>query len=86
MVGSVIVTFKVMPEGVDTDLDSLQKAIVKEISPQRMQVTPVAFGINAIEVIKLVEDKEGEMDKVTNKIKKIKGVKEVEVVDLTLSL
>jgi translation elongation factor aEF-1 beta len=84
--GSVIVTFKVMPESVETDLDFLQKAIVKEISPQRMQITPVAFGINAIEVIKLVEDKEGEMDKVTDKIKKIKGVKEVEVVDLTLSL
>ena len=84
--GSVIVTFRVMPEGVETDLDAIQKAIIKEISPQRMQIIPIAFGINAIQVIKLVEDKEGELDKVTDKIKKIKGVQEVEVVDLTLSL
>ncbi len=84
--GSVIVTFRVMPESVETDLDAIQKAIIKEISPQRMQIMPIAFGINAIQVIKLVEDKEGELDKVTDKIKKIKGVQEVEVVDLTLSL
>lgn len=84
--GSVIVTFRIMPESVETDLDAIQKAVIKEISPQRMQILPIAFGINAIQIIKLVEDKEGELDKVTDKIKKIKGVQEVEVVDLTLSL
>ena len=51
-----------------------------------MQIIPIAFGINAIQIIKYVEEKEGEMDRITDKIKKIKGVKEVEVTDLTRSL
>jgi len=86
MVGSVIVTFKIMPEGVETDLDSLEKDIKKEINPQRMERIPIAFGLNAIQIIKLVDEKEGEMDRVTDKIKSIKGVREVEVVGLTRSL
>jgi translation elongation factor aEF-1 beta len=86
MVGSVIVTFKIMPEGVETDLDSLEKNIKKEINPQRIERVPVAFGLNAIQIIKLVDEIEGELDRVTDKIKSIKGVREVEVVDLTRSL
>lgn len=75
-----------MPESVDTDLNTLENSVIKEIKPQRLQRIPIAFGINAIQIIKLVEDKEGELDKITEKIKKIKGVQEVEVTDLTLSL
>jgi elongation factor 1-beta len=86
MVGSVIVTFRIMPEGVDTDLDSLEKEIKKEINPQRMERIPIAFGLNAVQIIKLVDEKEGEMDRITDKIKSIKGVREVEVVGLTRSL
>jgi elongation factor 1-beta len=84
--GSVIVTFRIMPESVEVDLDSLEKEIKSEINPQRIQRVPIAFGLNAIQIIKLVEEKEGEMDRVTDKIKKIKGVKGVEVVGLTRSL
>lgn len=86
MAGSVIVTFKIMPEGVETDLDTLEKDIKKEINPQRMERIPIAFGLNAIQIIKLVDEVEGEMDRVTDKIKSIKGVREVEVVGLTRSL
>ncbi len=84
--GSVIVTFRIMPESVEVDLDSLEKEIKSEIKPQRIQRVPIAFGLNAIQIIKLVEEKEGEMDRITDKIKNIKGVKEVEVVGLTRSL
>jgi len=84
--GRVIVTFRIMPESVEVDLDSLEKKIKEEINPQRIQRVPIAFGLNAIQIIKLVEEKEGEMDRITNQIKKINGVKEVEVVGLTRSL
>jgi elongation factor 1-beta len=86
MVGSVIVTFKIMPEGVETDLDEMESNIKKEIKPQRMERIPIAFGLIAIQIIKLVDEKEGEMDRITDNIKSIKGVKEVEVVGLTRSL
>jgi translation elongation factor aEF-1 beta len=84
--GSVIVTFRIMPESVETDLDSLENSVIKEIKPQRLQRMPIAFGLNAVQIIKYVEEKEGEMDRITEKIKKIKGVREVEVIDLTRSL
>lgn len=84
--GSVIVTFRIMPEGIETDLDSLEESIKKEINPQRIERVPIAFGLNAIKIVKLVEEKEGEMDRITEDIKKIKGVKEVEVIGLTRSL
>jgi len=84
--GSVIVTFKIMPESVEVDLDSLEQEIKSEINPQRIERVPVAFGLNAIQIVKLVEEKEGEMDRITNQIKNIKGIKEVEVVGMTRSL
>ena len=84
--GSVIVTFRIMPEGLEVNLDSLEQEIKSKIKPQRIQRVPIAFGLNAIQIIKLVEEKEGEMDRTTDRIKSIKGVKEVEVVGLTRSL
>ena len=75
-----------MPEGIETDLDSLEDTIREKIKPQRMNRVPIAFGLNAIEIVKLVEEKEGEMDRITDEIKKIKGVREVDVKDLTRSL
>ena len=84
--GSVIVTFRIMPESVEVDLDSLEQDIKNEINPQRIQRVPIAFGLNAIQIVKVVEEKEGEMDRITDQIKKIKGVREVEVVGLTRSL
>jgi len=86
LMGSVIVTFKIMPESVEVDLDSLEKDVKSEINPQRIERVPVAFGLNAIQIVKLVEEKEGEMDRITDQIKNIKGVKEVEVVGMTRSL
>jgi len=86
MVGSVIVTFRIMPESVETDLDAIEKEINEKIKPQKIERKPIAFGLNAIEIVKLVEEREGEMDRITQEIKSIPGVKEVEVVNLTRSL
>ena len=84
--GRVIVTFRIMPDSVEIDLDSLEKEIKSEVNPQRIQRIPIAFGLNAIKIVKLVEEKEGEMDRVTEKIKSIDGVREVEVLGMTRSL
>jgi len=84
--GEVIVTFKIMPDSVETDLDKIEKELKSVIKPQKMERQPIAFGLNAIKIIKLVEEKEGEMDRITNEIKKINGIKEVEVIGVTRSL
>lgn len=86
MVGSVIVTFRIMPKEIDTDLKKIEKEVNKKIKPQRTETIPIAFGLNALKIIKLVEEKEGEIDRITEEIMNIPGVQNVEVLDLTGSL
>jgi elongation factor 1-beta len=84
--GEVIVTFKVMPKDIDVNLDDLENKIKSSISPQRTERHPVAFGIVAIHVTKLVPDEAGELDKAEGKLKALDGVGEVEVIEMTRSL
>lgn len=75
-----------MPESVETNLDEIEEKIKSNINPQKMERQPIAFGLNAIKIVKLVEEKEGEMDRITEEIKKIDGIREVEVTGVTRSL
>ena len=84
--GEVIVTFKVMPKAIETNLDELESKIKEEIKPERMEREPIAFGLVALKVTKLVPEASGELEKVENKLKSIEGVGEVEVVEVSRSL
>jgi len=82
----VIVGLKVMPKTVEVDLDKLEKEIDEAIKPERMRREPIAFGLVALLVTKIIPDAGGELEKVENKIKSIPDVGEVEVTGLTRSL
>lgn len=82
----VIVTFKVMPTGVDVNLDELEKRIKEVVQPTGIKREPIAFGIVAIRVTKLVPDAGGELDKVENALRALEGVSEVEVDEISRSL
>ena len=82
----VILGLKVMPKAVDIDLDKLEEEIKSKINPERIQRQPVAFGLVALLITKVVEDKEGESDRIENLLKSIENVGEVEVTGLTRSL
>ena len=84
--GEVIVTFKIMPTGVEVDLDKLENTIKAEIKPERMQREPVAFGLVAINATKLVPESSGELENLENKIKAIDGVGGVEITEISRSL
>ena len=47
--GKVAVSFRIMPEGVEVDIDRLQAAVRTSLGGRlkRLEVTPVAFGLNA---------------------------------------
>lgn len=79
----VIVTFKVMPTGVDVDLDKLENEINNSVSAKRMSREPIAFGLVAINVTVLVEDEGGQLESVENKLKEIDGVGGIEVTEIT---
>ena len=82
----VILGLKVMPKDLEVNLDQLEQKIVSELKPEKIQRQPVAFGLVALLVTLVVQDAEGEVDRVEEKIKSIDGVGEVEVTGLTRSL
>lgn len=82
----VIVTFRVMPKGVDVDMDKLEAKIKSIVKADQIKREPFAFGLVALNVTKVVPDAGGELEAVERKLKKIEEVSEVEVVDLTKSL
>lgn len=82
----VIVTFKIMPKDAETDMDKIEEQIKSIVNPERIQREPIAFGLVAIKVTKLIPDAGGELEAVENKIKSIENVGQVEVTEVTRSL
>jgi len=82
----VIVGLKILPKTIEVDLDELEKKIREAISPERIQREPIAFGLVAIHVVKLVSDSEGQIDELERKLREIEEVGEIEVTGITRSL
>jgi translation elongation factor aEF-1 beta len=82
---TVIVTYRITPEGIEVDLEKLKKELSK-FKPQKLEVEPIAFGLNAIKMVKVLPEIEGEADKLAGEIEKIKGVQTVDIVEMTRGL
>ncbi|MFH1229471.1 MAG: elongation factor 1-beta [Candidatus Aenigmatarchaeota archaeon] len=80
--GMVAAEFKIMPESTDVDLENLKVEISKVMKLQDSKIEPIAFGLNALNILIVVPDKE--MEDVEGKLRKIKGVSEVEAGSATL--
>lgn len=79
----VIMTFKVMPNSPDVDLSKVESEIKGGLKVSSIEREPVAFGLNALKVVVLVDEKEGAADEAENKISGIEGVGGVEVLSVT---
>jgi len=82
----VVVTFKVLPKDIDVNLDKLENEIKNVMKPERIEREPIAFGLVALKVIKIIPDASGVLEETENKLKSIIDVGEVEVVELGRSL
>ncbi|WP_440953458.1 elongation factor 1-beta [Methanococcoides sp. FTZ1] len=84
--GEVAATMKIMPEGVDTDLEDLKSkleaALPEGASIYGSEVEPVAFGLKALKVVVLVGDLEGGTESVEEAFAAVSGVESVQVTDL----
>ena len=84
-----IITLKIMPESPDVDLDALQlaaeakiNAFVGEDGEKRFSVEPIAFGLKALNIIFVMEEKQGSTEPLENALASIDGVNSVEVTDV----
>jgi elongation factor 1-beta len=84
--GEVAAKIKIMPSGMDVDLNKLKDTLTKVI-PAGAQVhgfseEPVAFGLKALIVVVKVGDIEGGTEKVEEEFSKVEGVESVSVEEL----
>ena len=84
---SVIITLKIMPESPDTDLSVLEVAATKHISAfggevGRVEKEPIAFGLVALKLIFVMDEKKGSTESLENQIAAVGGVNSVEVTDV----
>ncbi|MFH8119857.1 MAG: elongation factor 1-beta [Candidatus Aenigmatarchaeota archaeon] len=82
----VIVEMKIFPKNVEIDIDDLERKIIDKISPERIEKEPVAFGLVALKIVKMVKDEEGQMDELERRIREVEEVGEVEVINVTRSI
>jgi elongation factor 1-beta len=84
---NVIAQFRVMPTDIDVDLDDLMRRIESSL-PENTKVEihrqdDIAFGLKALVMNILMEDKAGGTTPVEDAIQAQKGVESVEVVGVT---
>ena len=84
--GEVAAKIKIMPSGMDVDLNKLKDSL-KNVIPQGARLhsfaeEPVAFGLKALIVVIKVGDIEGGTEKVEEAFCKVEGVESVNVVEL----
>jgi elongation factor 1-beta len=83
----LVARIKILPAEADTDLNRLVDALHDQI-PKGMELKthvtePIAFGVNAILGDFLIDDEEGQMDKLEESIKNTEGVGEIDVVSVS---
>jgi len=79
----VVMTMKIMPDGVEIDLDDLLEKI-KSVVPEgtdtgAVEIQPVAFGLKAIRVNFVRDESLGGTDDIEAAISAVEGVAQVEV-------
>jgi len=86
--GKVMLTYKIMPEGTESNLNRIKediKGIVEEHGTFKgSNEEEVAFGLKAIIARIVIPDEGGIVDKIEEKLKEIEEVQSVKSEDITL--
>ncbi len=83
----IIITIKIMPESPDINLNKLEDKIKKEIENfggevGKVETENIAFGIKALKMIFVADEKVGSTDKLEESIMGLEGIGNVEVIDV----
>ena len=83
----LVVRIRILPAEAESNLEEVVELIGKSV-PEGMELKsssmePIAFGIKAIIGDFLLDDAEGQMDKLEESIKQVNGVGEIEVMNIS---
>lgn len=86
--GEVAVIYKVMPDGPQIDLEVMKKNI-SDIIPtnaklNKIEEKPIAFGLKALEVQIILNDREGGAEEIEKSLNEIENVQSVETIHIGL--
>ena len=80
--------YRILPEGLDTDLkklkDDIGKALPSGAALKASEQRPLAFGLKALHVLIVLDDKKGGAEQVEASISGVPGVQSVEIVEMGL--
>ena len=83
----LLLLVKILPTGVEIDLDQVAKKIKEAlkdgITLRKYTKEPLAFGLYFIKGEFILDDREGQMDKLESVIKSVEGVSELEVLNMS---
>jgi elongation factor 1-beta len=86
--GTAIVTLTIMPESPSIDLKEIEHEAIKLITAfaddrqKRVDIKPVAFGLQSINIVFLMDEKKGGTETLEQQISEIAGVQSVELTDI----
>jgi elongation factor 1-beta len=83
----LVVRIRILPAEAESNLENVSESIKRSL-PEGMELKsslmePIAFGLKAIVGDFLLDDAEGQMDKLEECIKSIEGVGEIEVTNIS---
>jgi len=86
-VGKVLVRLRILPTDAEISpakiSESIQKGLPSSIEIRRIVEEPIAFGLVASIIDFIIEDKEGEMDRLEESVRSSELVSEIEVIGLS---
>ncbi len=86
--GTAMVTLTIMPESPSIDLKHIEHEALKLITEfsderqKRVDIKPVAFGLQSVNIIFLIDEKKGGTEALEAQISEIAGVQSVECTDV----
>lgn len=87
MASRLVARIRILPAEAESDLEyvilNLRARISKDMEFKNYVKEPIAFGLEAIIGDFLINDEEGQMDKLEESIKEIEGVGEIEVINIS---
>lgn len=83
----LVVRIRILPAEAESNLEnvveSIKKSIPQGMEMKRSSMEPIAFGLKAIIGDFLLDDAEGQMDKLEEAIRSVEGVGEIEVTNIS---
>jgi translation elongation factor aEF-1 beta len=86
MPSKVIITFSIMPESLEIDLNALSDKVKGIISKYgevgKISFKPVAFGLESIEIMAIFDESKGSTEPIEKEILELEGISSAEVTDV----